>query len=193
VPNFYKRYANAAQKQMMQGKKKIDKKEIGDKKVNIAMTKHDSIFPNLNLPGGISTKATEYKELGMRGEKWESPVFKLGSAPQSTDIAHAPQVTRKSHAVTQGGVRGPSNVPGGAASQTGGQYDTTGAQGSAGYGQAGTAFIQPSTTYTEAGPGATVVTPGATIPTTASTVPAIGATSGHTLLGEHNPVFTGDA
>lgn len=178
----------------MEGKKnKPAKTETSDKKVNVAMTKHDSIFPNLNLPGGISTKATEYKELGMRGEKWESPVFKLGSAPRSTNIARAPQVTRKSHTVTQGGIRGPGDIQGGGVSQTGSQYDGTGAQGSGAYGQAGMAYIQPSTTYTQAAPSATVVTTGATVPTTASTAPAIGATTGHTLLGEHNPVFTGDA
>jgi hypothetical protein len=76
----------------------------------MAITKQDSIFPDIHLAGGISTKATEYKELAMKGDNWESPIFKLGSAPTSTDIASAPTVTRKDHPVTDGGVRGPQNI-----------------------------------------------------------------------------------
>ncbi|TVY16164.1 Uncharacterized protein LARI1_G006871 [Lachnellula arida] len=107
--NIYQRYVTAAQKQFMQGKQKADA-VASNTKVNVAMTQHDSIFPNIKLPGGISSKATEWKELGLKGETWESPVFKLGSAATTTDIPHAPQVTRKEHAVTEGGVRGPQNV-----------------------------------------------------------------------------------
>merc|ERR1711964_152139 len=81
-----------------------------DKKVNVAMTQHDSIFPNIKLPGGISSKATEYKELGQKGDTWHSPIFKLGSASASTDVPKAPNVTRKEHSVPSGGVRGPQNV-----------------------------------------------------------------------------------
>merc|ERR1711900_74202 len=33
--------------------------------------------PNIYLPGGISSKATEYKELGQKGDTWHSPIFKL--------------------------------------------------------------------------------------------------------------------
>jgi hypothetical protein len=170
----------------MQGKKKAEK-VVGDKKVNVAMTQHDSIFPNIKLPGGISTKATEYKELAKRGEKWESPVFALGSAAKSTNIAGAPQVTQKSHHVTQGGVRDAGDGQGGAGAGT----------GAGGLG----ANNQTGTTYTQAGAGATTVptagataaTTGATVPTTTSTAPAIGVTNGHTLLGQHNPVFNGEA
>ena len=62
----------------------------------MAVTKQDSIFANISLPGGISTKATEFKELAVKGDKWESPVFSIGSAPESTDIPKLPTVTRKS-------------------------------------------------------------------------------------------------
>lgn len=55
APNIYQRYVNAAQKQYLQGKNKTQA-AVQDKKVNIAMTKHDSIFPNIHLPGGISSK-----------------------------------------------------------------------------------------------------------------------------------------
>lgn len=79
APNIYKRYVDAFQKQLLQGKKKaVD--AVADKKVNYAITQEDSIFKDIKLPGGISSKATEYKELARKGEKWESPVFSIGSA-----------------------------------------------------------------------------------------------------------------
>lgn len=98
APNIYNRYVSAAQKQMLQGKKKAEA-AVADKKVNMAVTKEDSIFPNIHLPGGISSKATEYRELARKGEKWESPVFSIGAASKSTNLPPAPHVTRKSHAV----------------------------------------------------------------------------------------------
>ncbi len=104
APNIYSRYVSAVQKQVMQGKQKAQA-AIRDKKVNMAMTEHDSIFPNIHLPGGISSKATEYKELAKKGDKWESPVFKLGSASTSSDIPKATEVTRKDHQVNGGDVK----------------------------------------------------------------------------------------
>merc|ERR1712093_137230 len=83
APNIYQRYVNALQKQILQGKQKAEA-VAADKKVNVAMTQHDSNFPNIKLPGGISSKATEYKELGQKGDTWHSPIFKLGSASGST-------------------------------------------------------------------------------------------------------------
>ncbi|SPJ81717.1 uncharacterized protein FTOL_09122 [Fusarium torulosum] len=111
APNIYNRYYNAAQQQFTKNKKKAEA-VAADKKANIAMTKEDSIFPNIDLPGGISTKATEYKELARKGDKWESPVFSIGSAKKSTDIPAAPKIQRKAHPVTQ---PGPKN--------TGSDYD----------------------------------------------------------------------
>ncbi|KAK4186842.1 hypothetical protein QBC35DRAFT_515923 [Podospora australis] len=99
VPNIYNRYVTAAQKQVLQGKKKAEA-VAADKKVNYAITKEDSMFPNIHLPGGISSKATEYKELARKGDKWESPVFSIGSASKSHDIPAAPKVVRKPHATT---------------------------------------------------------------------------------------------
>ncbi|KAL3963526.1 hypothetical protein ACCO45_000530 [Purpureocillium lilacinum] len=57
----------------------------------------DSILPNVKLPGGVSSKATEYKELARKGDKWESPVFSIGSAKKSTDIPSAPHIENKAH------------------------------------------------------------------------------------------------
>lgn len=109
APNVYSRYVNAAKKNLMQGKKKAEE-VAADKKVNMAITKEDSIFPAIHLPGGISSKATEYKELSRKGDRWESPIFKIGSASRSSNIPSAPEIRRKKHNVTQGGVRGQQNV-----------------------------------------------------------------------------------
>jgi len=104
APNVYNRYMSAAQKKVMQGKKKADE-VAADKKVNMAVTREDSIFPNIKLPGGISTKATEYKEMARKGDRWESPVFSIGSAGKSHDIPAAPSVVRKPHSTAS-----PNNV-----------------------------------------------------------------------------------
>ncbi|KAI0844832.1 hypothetical protein F5Y00DRAFT_247787 [Daldinia vernicosa] len=105
APNIYNRYFNAVQKQFFQGKKKAEA-VTADKKVNMAVTREDSIFPNIHLPGGISSKATEYKELARKGERWESPVFSIGAASKSTDLPGAPQVTRKPHAANSNTTNG---------------------------------------------------------------------------------------
>lgn len=101
APNIYRRYLNATQKQMLERKQKAQQQaaKVTDRKVNLAITKEDSAFPNVHLPGGISSKATEFKELARKGEKWESPVFSIGSSGKSNDIPAAPQVAHKLHAV----------------------------------------------------------------------------------------------
>lgn len=96
VPNMYSRYASAVQKNLLQGKKKMEQ-ATADKKVNYAVTKEDSMFPDIHLPGGISSKATEYKQLARQGDKWESPVFSIGASDKSSDIPSAPNVTRKAN------------------------------------------------------------------------------------------------
>jgi DNA ligase-4 len=110
MPNIYNRYMTAAQKRVLQGKEKAEA-VAADKKVNYAITKEDSIFPSIHLPGGISSKATEYKELARKGDKWESPVFSIGNAAKSRDIPATPRVARKQHTTshphaTNGGMNG---------------------------------------------------------------------------------------
>ena len=86
IQNIYQRYFNAFQKQMAKGQQKKEelKEQAADKKVNVAVTQHDSMFKNIELPGGISTKATEYKNLAAKGDKWESP-GKILHIPSSTE------------------------------------------------------------------------------------------------------------
>lgn len=113
APNLYKRYVDAAQKTLTSKKAKAEE-AAADKKANVAVTQHDSIFPQVKLPGGISSKATEYKSLAAKGDKWESPVFGIGSASESTSLPKLAPVTRKPHQSAPGGVRGPkpTSTPG---------------------------------------------------------------------------------
>ncbi|KAL2188535.1 hypothetical protein L209DRAFT_226429 [Thermothelomyces heterothallicus CBS 203.75] len=121
APNIYNRYVTAAQKKVLQGKQKAQE-TAADKKVNYAITKEDSIFPNIRLPGGISSKATEYRELARKGDKWESPVFSIGSAGRSRDIPAPPTVVRKPHkTATPGNVHAPAATKGNAHGGYGGQ------------------------------------------------------------------------
>lgn len=132
APNVYKRHYDAFQKLMLEKKeKKAQQKpaKSDDKKVNIAMTKEDSIFPDIELPSGISTKATEYRDLARKGEKWESPVFSVGSAKRSTNIPPAPKIERK---VAPAATNGSSN---GASGTVNGKSVQNAANGSLPYGQ----------------------------------------------------------
>ncbi|KAL8657605.1 MAG: hypothetical protein Q9226_001748 [Calogaya cf. arnoldii] len=112
APNIYNRYVNAAKTTLTKNKEKAQA-ATADKKTNVAMTQHDSMFQNIKLPGGISTKATEYKNLAAQGDKWQSPIFGLGSAGETTNLPKTQSVTRKPHQASSGGVRGPQNVQGG--------------------------------------------------------------------------------
>ncbi|KAI9671998.1 MAG: hypothetical protein M1829_004542 [Trizodia sp. TS-e1964] len=118
VPNIYSRYYQAAQKKFMQGKKKTEA-VAQDKKVNAAMTTQDSMFKDIKLPGGISTQATKFKELAAQGNKWESPVFSIGSAGQSTNIPKPAQITRKQHETAPSTIRGGQNTSAGESSSAG--------------------------------------------------------------------------
>jgi hypothetical protein len=103
LQNIYQRYATAFQQQInkAQRKKEEVKASAADKEVNIAVTQHDSIFKHISLPGGISSKATEYRDLAAKGDKWESPVFSIGSASATTNLPKAADPVRKPH--TAGG------------------------------------------------------------------------------------------
>ncbi|KAL8691203.1 MAG: hypothetical protein Q9218_003516 [Villophora microphyllina] len=130
APNIYSRYVDAAKTTLTKNKEKAEE-ATADKKTNVAMTQHDSMFQNIKLPGGISSKATEYKNLAAKGDKWESPIFGIGSAAASTNLPKATQVSRKPHNVSGGGVRGPQNVQGG--QSTFGQADPQQTSNSSGF------------------------------------------------------------
>lgn len=110
VQNIYQRYVTAAQNNFLQKKRKAED-VAQDKKVNVAVTQQDSIFKDVALPGGISTKATEYKNLARKGDKWESPVFSIGSAKATSTLPTVTPVSRKPHDTRAGRIdnRGASN------------------------------------------------------------------------------------
>ena len=118
--SIWQQYLNAFQQKITDNKEKA-KAKSANTTVNVAMTQHDSIFKNIKLPGGVSTKATEFKELAAKGDKWESPVFGIGTASESTNVPRIPEVSRKPHNAASGVVRG-GNHPGSAAEQ--GNYGT---------------------------------------------------------------------
>jgi hypothetical protein len=105
APNVWQSYFNSYQKLMTEKKEKA-KEATSKTNVNVAMTKEDSMFQHISLPGGVSTKATEYKDLAAKGDRWESPVFSIGSAKESTDIPKHGQISRKPHNTAQGAIRG---------------------------------------------------------------------------------------
>ena len=172
--NIYSRYVEAAKMKMNQGKKTTQ--DVADnKKVNMAMTKHDSIFPDINLPGGISTQATKFKELAAKGDKWESPVFGIGSAPESSNIPKIAAVSRKPHNATGGSVRGAQNFESGQSTGTGNRGLTNGSSGFSN--QVNQAFDSNGAQDLSLKNGSTNG----------------GDKSGRTTLGANNPVLSGSA
>ena len=205
APNIYSRYVNAAQTTMT--KKQAKAQEVAsDKKANVAMTQMDSMFPQIKLPGGISTKATEYKELAAKGEKWESPVFGIGSAAETSSLPRIAQVSRKSRNAASGGVRGPQNVEPGQSTlgQAQPRTDNYGSSAQSGYGQSG---YGQATTNGSSGFGNEVTQAfGTNTANDYSLKNATGAPNGgiadggingrdagHTTLGMNNPVLSGSA
>ncbi|KAJ5814919.1 hypothetical protein N7474_006696 [Penicillium riverlandense] len=122
APSIFSRYADAIRARMQAKAKEAEQVAQRDTKVQTVMTLHDSIFPDIELPGGVSSKATEYADLATKGERWESPIFSIGNAGESTDIPTQEAITRKAHATT-----GTTGTTG-----TNGTTDVAGAAGASG-------------------------------------------------------------
>jgi hypothetical protein len=211
IQNIYQRYASAAQQRLMQGKQKKAELEekAKDTHVNVAVTQHDSMFKNISLPGGISTKATEYKELARKGDKWESPVFSIGSAKESSSLPKIANVTRKPHGRPGGYGRveptDTSNTYGqgqgnygqsGYGQQTGGiaGYDGQGAydQSSYGSGQGVIGGNQPALGQTTGAFAGQVDNAFSGTTTTSNGGPQGTDSEYNTMLGKNNPVLQGN-
>lgn len=183
--NIFQSYLNAFQKKALDKKKKAEK-AAKDTQVNLAVTKEDSMFKSISLPGGISTKATEYKQLAEKGDRWESPIFGIGSARGSSNIPTVQKVTRKPHSTRSAGVRGgnhpnasntptTSTVPAGMANKSVDSYTirgppptmpgvSSGTSGTSGYGSTGatnTSGLPTSTGTATAFGGPATTAPGA--------------------------------
>ena len=200
APNIYSRYVTAAQNEFTK-KQKTAQETAADKKANVAMTQMDSIFPEIKLPGGISTKATEYKQLAAKGDKWESPIFGIGSAAETKSLPTVAKVSRKSHSAASGGVKGPQNLEPGESTfgqaqprteqgygKNGQDYSSTGQ----GYGQ--TNGSSGFSNQVDQSFGNTVSDNDYSLKNT-SAAPNGGVAdnlhSGHTTLGMNNPVLSG--
>lgn len=174
APNIYQSYVNSFQKQFTEKKKKAE--AVASKtSVNVAITQQDSMFKNISLPGGISSKATEYKQLAAKGDRWESPVFSIGSAKASSNIPKLAKVQRKSHNTTTAAIRG-GNHPNAhsGVSQTG-LNGSQGGLGGAGYGT-GVGAGNTGASY-----GAPLSQPGAGAYGTSSALPGQGVGAGQGL------------
>lgn len=194
APNIYSRYVTAAQKEFTSKQQKAQE-AAADKKANVAMTQHDSIFPEIKLPGGISSKATEFKNLAAKGDKWESPVFSIGSAAATSNLPRVAPVSRKAHSSASGGVRGAQNLEPGQSTFGQAQPRTEPGYGqSQGYGQTnGSASfgnqVDQSFGNTATSDGDYSLKQSSGAPNGGITDSNIG--SGHTTLGLNNPVLSG--
>ncbi|EEH03671.1 conserved hypothetical protein [Histoplasma capsulatum G186AR] len=96
---IYSYYVDAVRKQVMAMRKKAAEKKGAvkerDTKVNLTATERTALFQHIKLPGGISSKVTEYEELAAKGDKWESPVFSIGDAAESTNLPQLAPIARK--------------------------------------------------------------------------------------------------
>lgn len=105
--NMYSHYFNAVRSRLLEQKQQKQKRK-GEKKTtttetqtqtNVAMTKQDTMFKDIKLPNEISTKASEYKDLAAKGERWESPVFSIGTASQTPNLPKISSIKRKPHTI----------------------------------------------------------------------------------------------
>ncbi|KAL5340832.1 hypothetical protein BJX70DRAFT_95678 [Aspergillus crustosus] len=119
APNIYNRYLDALRSKAEQGRQKAQQVAQRDTKVQTTTTLKGSLFPDIKLPGGITTKATEFDELARKGERWESPIFSIGKANESTNIPKPEDISRKPHTTAESKLRD-RQTTGGA---TGGQAD----------------------------------------------------------------------
>lgn len=117
--SIYSRYYQTLQKEILSRKKKAQEKSQ-DKHANIAMTTEDSMFKDIKLPGGVSTKATEYKKMAREGDRWNSEVFSIGRATPTTGIPQPQQITRKSPHAHRRTIKDREPVPAGGHSRDSG-------------------------------------------------------------------------
>ena len=180
--NIYQRYVQAAQNVVTKKKQQAADK-AADKKTNVAMNQMESIFPEIKLPGGISTQATKYKELAAKGDKWESPIFGIGSAPETSNLPAIGSITRKSHNAAPIQTKGPQNTNGTASGGFSNQVDNA-----FGMDKGVNGGVTSGSGYDS---GVTSGGVGSGIGSNANT--STQPTAGGTTLGSHNPVLTGSA
>ena len=118
VQNVYSRYYKAFQQQVLARKQQQAGARTADKHARMAVTAEDSIFRDIELPGGISTRATEFRNQAHQGERWENDIFTIGSANPTNDVAQPAPVTRKSPHARRRAVRDREDAEASAAGQS---------------------------------------------------------------------------
>lgn len=99
--NIFARYADATRQVITEKKKQAEAIAQRGTKVQLAMTHEDAMFKDIKLPGGVTNKATEYKELSAKGDRWQSPVFNWGGASPTSNLPKPAAVTRKPHTTAE--------------------------------------------------------------------------------------------
>lgn len=129
IQNIYSRYYQALQTELARGKEKSQavQQRASQTKVNMAITKEDSIFPNIDLPGGVSTKATEFNQQARAGNDWHNDIFTMGSASPSTSLPGPTPITRKSPHAQRRALRDRDAISTNSTSRDSGYLDGTGA------------------------------------------------------------------
>jgi uncharacterized protein DUF4449 len=97
APSIYSRYVDAFRKTLADKRQKTEAIKHRDTKMQVTMTTHKSLLKDIKLPGGITNKATQYKELAAKGERWESAIFDIGDAAPSRDLPKPAKISRKPH------------------------------------------------------------------------------------------------
>jgi hypothetical protein len=106
APKVYSAYSNAIRQTVMEKKQQAESvAQERQTKVQVATTHHDAMFKDIKLPGFVTHKATEFKELAEQGERWHSPIFDIGDASPSKDLPKVAPVTRKPHDTANGTLR----------------------------------------------------------------------------------------
>ncbi|KAK9312585.1 hypothetical protein V1524DRAFT_410647 [Lipomyces starkeyi] len=99
-PSTFLMYLDAAKSEILRQKKEREMEAKGTKpegKVNVAMTRDDTILKNVVLPTGYtSTKATMFKKMAAEGDRWKSKVFSIGTAAPSKEFTVPVDISRRS-------------------------------------------------------------------------------------------------
>ncbi|KAK9337930.1 hypothetical protein V1521DRAFT_367724 [Lipomyces starkeyi] len=99
-PSTFQMYMDAAKSEILRQKKEREMEAKGTKpegKVNVAMTRDDTILKNIVLPTGYtSTKATMFKKMAAEGDRWKSKVFSIGTAAPSKEFTVPVDISRRS-------------------------------------------------------------------------------------------------
>jgi Protein of unknown function (DUF4449) len=63
---------------------------------NVTTTLDRSLFPDIQLPDAIGSRATKFHEMAHEGDEWRSPIFDIGSTSPSSNIPAPKVISKKS-------------------------------------------------------------------------------------------------